>query len=67
MELDGFTTHFVHILRPQNTESVEPESKNFGGKPQDKNDIILQNTIINERQNQINYMMQGFIPLFQDS
>ena len=36
----------VHILRSQNTESGEPELNNIGEKYQDKNELILSNTII---------------------
>ena len=67
MELKGFYNDATHILRPQNTESGEPELKNIGEKPQDKNELICQNTIIHARWNQISDMSQGFGPLFQDS
>ena len=57
----------MHILRSQITESGEPELKNIGGKSKDKNDLILYNTIIHARWNQIADMIQCFGPLFQDS
>ena len=53
----------MHILRPQNTESSEPELKNIGVKPQDKNELIIHKTIINARLNQITGIIQGFVPL----
>ena len=65
MELNGFYNHVMHILRPKNTESGEPELKNIGYKSKDKNDIILHNSTINARWNQITYMVQVFVPLFQ--
>ena len=67
MELKGFYNYAVHILRPQNTEIGEPELNNFGDKSQDKNELILHNTIINTRWNQIDDMIQGFVSLFQYS
>ena len=67
MELNIVLKHAVHILRPQNTESGEPELNNVGEKYQDKNELICHNTIINARWNQINDMIQGFFTLFQDS
>ena len=67
MELHGFYNYDVHTLRPRSTEIGGPELNNVGEKPQDKNDIILHNTIINERLNQTADMIQGFIPLFWDS
>ena len=63
MELNRFYNYDVHGLRPQNNESGELELKNVGEKSQDKNEIILHNTIINLRWNQITDMMQGFFPL----
>ena len=39
----------MHILRSQNTESGEPELNNIGEKYQDKNELILRNTIIYTR------------------
>ena len=41
VDLNGFYNYAVHILRPQNIESVEPELNNIGEKPQDNNEIIL--------------------------
>ena len=63
MKLNGFYNYADHILRPQNTESGEPELNNVGDKSQDNNDIIIHNTIINTIWNQIDYMIQGFPPL----
>ena len=57
MELNGFYNYAVHILRPQNTESGEPELKKIGKKTQDNNELIIHNTIINERWNQIDDTM----------
>ena len=47
----------VHILIPQSTEIGEPELKNIEEKPKEKNELILHNTIINARWNQIIDMM----------
>ena len=63
----GFYNYAVHILIPQNTEIGEPELNNFGDKSQDKNELILHNTIINTRWNQITNIIQGSFQLFQDS
>ena len=67
MELNGFYNYAAHILRPQNTESGETELNNIGGEYQDKNDLILNNAIINARWNQITDMMQDFFLPFQYS
>ena len=67
MDLNVFYNFSVHILRPQNAESGEPELNNVGEKYQDKNELICHNTIINARWNQINDMIQGVFTLFQDS
>ena len=67
MDLNRFYNYAAYILRPQNTESGEPELNNIGEIPRDNNDLIIHNTIINERWNPITDMMQGFVPLFQDS
>ena len=47
MELNGLYNYAAHILRPKNTESGEPELKNVGQKSQYKNELIINNTIIN--------------------
>ena len=65
VELNGFYNYFLHVLKPQNTESVEPYLKNVGEKLQNKNEIIIHNTIINAGWNQITDMIQGFVPHFQ--
>ena len=65
--MNEFYNYVVHILRPWNTESGEPELKNIREKTQDKNDLIVRNIIINARWNPITDIVQGFIPLFQDS
>ena len=57
MELNGFYNYAVHILRLQNTEIGEPELKNVGEKLKDDNELVLHNTIINARQNQISDIM----------
>ena len=67
MELNIFYNYAAHILRPKNTESVEQELNNVGEKHQDSNYLILQNNIINEIWDQIADMIQGFVPLFQDT
>ena len=46
--------------KTQNNKSGEPELKKVGDKPLDKNELILHNTIINERQNKIADTRQGF-------
>ena len=66
VDINAFYNYAVHILRPQNTESVEPELKNFGEKYQDNNELILHNTIINFKMKPIADMSQYFAPLFQD-
>ena len=63
MDLDVFYNHIVHILRPKNTESDEPELNNIGEKSQGKNELILYNTIINAGLNQIDDMMERFVPI----
>ena len=64
MDLIIFYNYYVHILRPKNTESGEPELKNVGEKYQDRKKIILHKNIINTGQKQINDMIQGFEPIF---
>ena len=61
------TNYAVHILRSQNTESVEPELKKIGKKPQYNNELIPYNTIIYARGNQIADMIQVFGLIFQES
>ena len=63
MDLDVFYNHIVHFLRPKNTESDEPELNNIGEKSQGKNELILYNTIINAGLNQIDDMMERFVPI----
>ena len=53
MEVDRFYKYAVHVLRPQNTESGEPELKNIGEKLQYDNELILHNYLINAGWNQI--------------
>ena len=48
----------VNFLRPQNTESVEPEINKIGEKFQYKNKFIIHNDIINAGGNQITDMIQ---------
>ena len=48
MELNVFYNYTVQILRPQSTESGEPELNNVGEKYQDNNELILHNNIINQ-------------------
>ena len=67
VELNIFYNHAVHIIRPQNTESGEPELKNVGEESQDNHELIIHNTIINARWEKINDMIQLFISLLQDS
>ena len=67
MDINGFYNYAVHIIRPKYTEIGEPELKNSRNKYQDNNELIIHNTIINSRLNQIPYMIQRFLPLFQDS
>ena len=67
MKLNIVHNYSMHILRPQNTESGEPELKNIGEKLQDKNELIIHTTIINSRWNQITNIMQEFVSLFHDS
>ena len=40
MDINGFHNYAAHILRPQNTESSEPELNHVGDKSQDCNAII---------------------------
>ena len=58
MEVDGFYKYAVHALRPQNTESGEPELKNIGEKLQYDNELILHNYLINAGWNQITEMIK---------
>ena len=67
MDLNGLYNYAAHILRPQNTKSGEPELKNVREKSQDKNELILYNSIINARWNQISDMIQGFVHLFHNN
>ena len=60
VDFNTFYNYAAHILRPQNTESGEPELNNVGEKSQDKNELIFHNTIINAIWNQITDTMQGF-------
>ena len=62
VDINGLYNYAAHILRPQNTESGETELNNIGGEYQDKNDLILNNAIINARWNQITDMIQGYPP-----
>ena len=48
-DINGFYNYAVQILRPQNAESGETEVNNVVEKSQDKNQVILHNTIINAR------------------
>ena len=43
MEINGFYKYDVHYLRPQTTESVEPEINSIGDKFQVKNNSTLHN------------------------
>ena len=47
-ELEGENPQWIST-GPQSNESGEPESKNVGEIPQDNNDLVLHNTIINAR------------------
>ena len=67
MEFGLFYNYAAHILRPKHNEIGEPELKCVGYKSQDKNELILHNTIINARWNQITDMIQVFVPFFQGS
>ena len=67
MDFNQFYNYDVHILRPQSTEIGEPELNNVRKKSQDKNELILHNTIIIAGWNQISDTIQGFSPLFQYS
>ena len=49
MDLKVFYKYAVHNLKPQNTESGEPELSIVGEKYQDNSYIIICNTIINTR------------------
>ena len=48
MDLNGFYNHAEHIISPQNTESGEPDLNNVGEKFQDKIELTIHDTIINE-------------------
>ena len=67
MELNIFYNYAAHIIRPQYIERGEPELNNVGEKSQYKNELIIHNTIVYLRWNQISDMIEGFGPLFQDS
>ena len=62
VEINGFDIYTVYSLRPQNTESCNPEINNTGGKFQDKNNSILCNDISNSIWNQIIDRIQWFDP-----
>ena len=47
MEINEFENYTANKLRPQNTQSREPEIKTIGEKFQDKNEFIIHNDIIN--------------------
>ena len=49
VELNIFYNYALNILRPQSTEGGEPELKNIEEKPQEKNELIIYNTIVNAR------------------
>ena len=51
---------------PNTTKIVEPELDNVGEKPQDNNELIIHNTVINSIWNQIADTMQGFVPILQE-
>ena len=67
MDINGFYKYAVHILRPQNTESGRTKLKNVGKKYQNKNELIIHNTIRNARWNQITDIIQIFVGIFQDN
>ena len=46
MDINGLYNYAAQILRPQNTESGEPELKDVEEKSQDKNELIIHNTIL---------------------
>ena len=56
------TNYGVYILIIQNNESGEPEWNDIGKKYQDKNELILYNTIIYAKENQISDMSRGLAP-----
>ena len=62
MDIDGFYNYATHILKSQNNESGKPELSNIGEKYQDKNELIIHNTIINARWEKISDMRQVFVP-----
>ena len=64
VELNRFYNYAVHIPRPQNTENGEPELKKIGEESHYNNELILHNTIENERWHPITDMMQGCVTLF---
>ena len=49
MEINRFEKFAVHVLRPKNTESGEPEIKQIGDKLQDKNAFIIYKYLKDER------------------
>ena len=60
MELNIFYNYAVHILIPENADIDEPELKYVGEKYQDKNELILHNTIMNARWKKITDSIKGF-------
>ena len=46
VDINGLYNYAAQILRPQNTESGEPELKDVEEKSQDKNELIIHNTIL---------------------
>ena len=49
MDIKTFYNYAVHILRPKNTEIGETELNNAGDKSQDKNELVINNTIISKK------------------
>ena len=60
MELNVFDNFSVHYLRPQSTESDEPEINKISEEFQDNNESIIRNDTRNSRWNQITDMIQEF-------
>ena len=58
VEVNEFYNYDVHVPRPQNNESGEPDLKEIGDKLQYKNDLILHNNIIDARWKQITVMIK---------
>ena len=62
MYINQFYNYAVHVLIPQKTEGGELAPNNIGGKYKDNIQLILNNSLRNEKWNQITNMIKEFYP-----